>query len=90
MSHLEIDVGRGNPELSKEHLGHRLVVMLTRMYDGLAESCIWLERVVERGELHEIGACSCYEHQIDLVCTNRLRSRLLGHALRLSETCSDT
>jgi len=64
--------------------------MLTSMYDGLAESCIWPKRVVERGELHEIRACSSHEHQVDLVCTNRLRSRLLGHALRLSETCSDT
>ena len=52
--------------------------------------CPHCDRVVERSELDEIGACSCYEHQIDLVCTNRLRSRLLGHALRLSETCSDT
>src|SRR2546421_8852878 len=48
------------------------------------------ESVVEWSKLHEIGAGSCYEHQIDLVPTKYLTDRGLAHALRLCETCSQT
>jgi hypothetical protein len=55
--------------------------MLTRMYDHLPQSRMGSESVMERSELYEIGARSCYEHQVDLVRTKRLKDSWLAHAL---------
>ena len=61
----QVKVGDRDLEVLQDCIGHVVVVMLPSMNEHRRRPFCGFQRVIERGDLHEVGPCRSYEVNCD-------------------------